>query len=89
MDSFEIEFKRSAEKDLRRITSSSVREILERIEALTENPFPRQSQKLKGTQATYRLRAGEYRAIYQVDVGAKTIMIYYIRHRKDVYRRIE
>lgn len=47
MDSFEIEFKRSAEKDLRRIKSSSVREILKRIEALTENPFPRQSQKPK------------------------------------------
>lgn len=86
MDSFEIEFKGSAEKDLRRIESSSIPEILKRIETLTENPFPRQSQKLKGTQATYRLRAGEYRVIYQVDVEPKTITIYHIRHRKDVYK---
>jgi len=88
MGSYKIEFKRSAERDIRRLHASLVLRILDRVEALTDDPSPRQSLKLAGTEATYRLRVGGYRVIYRVDSKAKTIVVYYIRHRREAYRAL-
>ncbi|MBN1842636.1 MAG: type II toxin-antitoxin system RelE/ParE family toxin [Deltaproteobacteria bacterium] len=37
-------------------------------------------------EASHRIR-GDYHIIYQIDTKQKTITIYHVRHRKDVYKR--
>jgi mRNA interferase RelE/StbE len=88
MASYRIEFAVSAEKDLRRLTPALVADILQRIEALEDDPRPRRSQKLRGTERTYRLRVGDYRVIYELDSGAGVILVYHVRHRREVYRQL-
>jgi len=88
MGSYRIEFKRSAERDIRRIHPALISRILERVEVLGDDPSPRQSLKLSGTEATYRLRIGDYRVIYSVDTETETIVVYYIRHRREAYRQL-
>ncbi|MGQ9572202.1 MAG: type II toxin-antitoxin system RelE family toxin [Dehalococcoidia bacterium] len=88
MGSYRIEFKRSAEKDIRRIAPAFIPNILTRVEALSEEPTPRQALKLSGSEKTYRLRVGDYRVIYEVDAEAQTVVIYHIRHRREAYRRL-
>ncbi len=85
---FEIELSGSSEKDLRKIDRKSIPRILEAIESLSENPFPVLSRKLTDTEASYRLKIGDYRLIYQVDTTKKVIIVSYIRHRKDAYKRL-
>jgi len=87
MVSFKIEPKGSTEHDLKKIDKQYILRIIEAIESLAENPFPVQSKKLKGSESSYRLRIGDYRVIYRVDHVNKAIVIYHIRHRKDVYKR--
>lgn len=89
MDFYKIEFKQSAERDIRKISPVLIPNILGRIEALAINPFSRQSLKLSGAESTYRLRVGNYRIIYFVDSEIKTIVIHHIRHRREVYRRFQ
>jgi mRNA-degrading endonuclease RelE of RelBE toxin-antitoxin system len=36
-----------------------------------------------GAVRTYRLRAGVYRVIYQVDDAARLVTVLHVRHRKD------
>jgi mRNA interferase RelE/StbE len=67
MASYKIALKGSAEHDLRKIDKQSIKKIIGVIETLAEDPFPNQSRKLTNTEASYRLRIGGYRAIYQVD----------------------
>ena len=86
MASYKLVVKPSVEKDLRSLPKAMIARTLEQIEQLKENPFPRQSIKLAGAEQLYRLRIGDYRIIYGVDVGAKVITIHYVRHRRDVYR---
>ncbi len=86
MASYELVVKPSVEKDLRSLPKPIVARALEHIEQLKENPFPRQSIKLAGAEQLYRLRIGDYRIIYGVEVAAKVITIHYVRHRRDVYR---
>jgi mRNA interferase RelE/StbE len=87
MASFTIELKQSAERDLRRIPSTHIENILNKIELLGANPLPQQARRLTNVEATYRLRVGEYRVIYQVDTKQAVILVIYIRHRREVYRR--
>ena len=86
MGSFEIQWKRSAERDLRNVDRQHIPRIVKTIEALADDPFPYQYCKLQGTERLYRIRVGDYRAIYQVDTEAKVVIIYYIRHRREAYR---
>lgn len=88
MGSYKIEFKRSAEKELRKLDKSLIPNIIRRIEQLATNPRPHQGKKLTGSERGYRLRVGEYRIIYQVDEEAKEVTIYAIKHRKEAYRDI-
>ena len=67
MDSYEIRWKRSAERELRNLDSKQIFRILQKIETLATDPFPRGCHKLRATEQTYRIRVGDYRVIYQVD----------------------
>ena len=86
MASFDLEWKRSALKDLKRLDRSQIPKILNSVGALVSAPFPPSARRLKGAENTYRLRVGNYRVIYQVELWRNKIVIYHVRHRKDAYR---
>ncbi|MBV6419922.1 MAG: hypothetical protein DAHOPDDO_01148 [Ignavibacteriaceae bacterium] len=87
MGSFKIDIKRSFEKDINKVDWKLVPGIVEAIENLSYNPFSEQTKKLKGAESIYRLRIGDYRVLYQVDLKDQRIIIYYVRHRKDAYKK--
>ena len=88
MDSFEILYKPSTEKDLRLLPRPTIARVLSAINRLADDPFPKQALKLKGTEQLYRLRVGDYRVIYKVDPVTRRIVIEHVRHRRDVYRKL-
>ena len=51
---------------------------------LESSPTPTGSQKLKRTLNQWRIRIGNYRVLYEI--GKEKVVIYRIRHRKEVYR---
>jgi len=57
--------------------------ILKKIYSLNENPFPH-LKKLKGDKL-WRLRILKYRAIMDVLVSGKKIIVLRIGHRKNIY----
>jgi mRNA interferase RelE/StbE len=86
MEPYQINFQPSVEKDLRKLSSENCDRLLARIEELANEPLPVQSLKLKGTDGLYRIRVGDYRIVYEVDLLTKSILIHYVRHRREVYR---
>ena len=85
MASYNIFFKRSAEKELRSIPKPFLSKILEKVKSLAQHPRPHGAQMLKGEKRYFRMRQGDYRIIYEVNDDAKTITIIKIGHRKEVY----
>ncbi len=85
MPRFSLEFKPSVEKDLRRLPKYVARRVLERIEVLRDDPFPRGAIKLAGAERIYRARVGRYRIVYEVDPKSKKVVIQYVRHRRTAY----
>lgn len=86
MARFEIVFKRSVAKDLRRIPKNDVQRILSRIDALAENPRPPHSEKLSA-QERYRVRQGAYRILYEIHDEALVVVVVKVGHRRHVYRQ--
>ena len=84
--SYSVYIKRSAEKELDRLDDKSHERLLERILQLKENPRPEGSIKLGG-QENYRIRNGEFRAVYSVDDANKIVEVIKIANRKDIYKR--
>ena len=56
------------------------------MEKLAGEPLPLGSEKLTGSERTYRIRVGDYRVVYELLRDAKIVEIQRVRHRKDVYR---
>jgi len=87
MPPFNIQLKPSVEKDLRKLPVLVVRNVFEAFAQLAEEPSVPPDRKISGTERTWRRRIGDYRIIYELDVSNHTVIIHYVPHRKEVYRR--
>ena len=83
---FEIGWRNSALKELRRLQKQDAAKIVAAVEALADQPFPASAKKLVGAEITWRVRVGDYRVIYDVETGIRVIMVVKVGHRRDVYR---
>jgi mRNA interferase RelE/StbE len=86
MARYVVEFRRSAEKDLRRLDPVIQRRVLRAVDSLTDNPRPGGCRKLQGSDNAFRIRAGDYRVVYTVDDSVLIVAIERVRHRGEVYR---
>jgi len=80
---YKIAFKPQSLKDGKKIPKKELERIFEKIEALKQDMFG-DVKRLTNTEPEYRLRVGSYRILFEVE--GKVIVVYRIRHRKDVYR---
>jgi mRNA interferase RelE/StbE len=83
--SYNLQIKRSAEKELRRLPKADIRRIAQRIERLASDPHPAGCEKLFGDEG-YRIRQGDYRILYRVEEERRIVEVYKIGHRREVYR---
>lgn len=85
MARYAVEFRRSADKDLRRLDSATQRRVVRATENLAI-PRPSGCRKLQGSEAAFRIRVGDYRIIYTVDDTVLIVAIERVRHRREAYR---
>jgi mRNA interferase RelE/StbE len=83
---YEILLERRAEKDLRKLSSELFQRIIAKIQSLSENPKPQGSRKITGSKNDWRIRIGDYRAIYEIDEQEKRVRIMRVRHQREAYR---
>jgi mRNA interferase RelE/StbE len=88
MASYKVIQKPSVDKDLRSLPKAAIARVVKSFELLANEPFPRQALKLEGGEELYRLRVGDYRVVYAVDRTAKVVVVHYVRHRRNVYRKL-
>ena len=82
---YTVLLKRSAEKELERLDLKTHDKIIKQLLALKENPLPKGVKKLQGREG-YRMRIGDYRILYEIDETEKEIEVFFVAHRKEVYR---
>ena len=85
MGSYKVFLKPSAERELRQTPSQDRERIVRKIADLFSEPRPLGCEKRSGMER-YRLRQGSYRIAYEIDDNNKTIRIFKIGHRREIYR---
>jgi len=85
MAEYEIYFKESVWKELKKVPKNDLKKILSRIENLGEDPRPGGCEKLTAHEL-YRIRQGNYRIVYSIQDEELTVWIIKVGHRRNVYR---
>ena len=82
---FTVSILRRAQKELADLPSGDYERTRDAIRALARNPRPPGCLKLAGREG-WRVRAGDYRIIYEIDENRRMVLILHVGHRRDVYR---
>lgn len=83
---YTIQFKPLALRQLEKLPREAQRRVSAKIEGLRNDPFPLGCKKMAALPDTWRIRAGDYRVVYQVRRGILLVLVLTVGHRKDVYR---
>jgi len=85
--SYEVHFTDIALKNLKQYPRKDQNMILKKIGELAEDPFNKTNVKrLSNFDVAYRLRAGNYRILFDQEDILKIIDVINILHRKTAYR---
>ena len=76
----------TAERQLKKLPAHIRQKVVAVIVALGFDPHPYGSKKLSGYEASYRVRVGDYRVIYEIERSEVTVTILKLGHRKEIYR---
>jgi mRNA interferase RelE/StbE len=81
---FQIEFKPKAVKDMDKLTSDIAFRVIKKLESLRAGLKSGDVKRLTNFSPEYRLRVGDYRALFEVEGSA--IVVYRVIHRREAYR---
>ena len=83
---YRVEIIRTAQKQVLALPGETQIEIAPAIDSLTNDPRPPGCKKLRGT-VLWRLRIGQYRAIYSIDDKAHLVTVLKVAiRREDTYQ---
>ncbi|WP_328901954.1 type II toxin-antitoxin system RelE/ParE family toxin [Streptomyces sp. NBC_00441] len=87
---YAFRFTAHAQRQLRAIGRQDALRILTAITPLGDDPWPADAdvKKLAGHDGLYRVRAGDFRVVYEVRGDVLVILVLHLGHRSDVYRSL-
>ncbi len=89
MSACKLYFVAQALADLKGLDKSSQRRVLEKLRWLAQNAELTKHERLKGGLACfYKLRIGDYRAIYSFSLEERVVVVQAVGHRTKIYRQL-
>ena len=82
-----IRVEKSVLRTLRRLQAADRRRVARRIDSLALQPRPAGVKKLSAPENIYRVRAGDYRILYQMRDRELLVLVVGLGHRREVYRK--
>ncbi len=83
---FNVEFKRSAKKELDELPEDYRNKIIEAAKFLTSEPYPFRFydiRKVKGREGVYGIRIGKYRFLYEIFKEQRLILVFKVEQKSD------
>ncbi len=83
---FEITLDKQADKFLRKCEKNIFERMVSKLDGLKINPIPHDSKRVQGyNEPTFRIRIGDYQALYRVNHEEKRIVVVKVDKREKVY----
>lgn len=83
---YDVELTAKAKKDLKKLEKTIQEIILKKLFTLRNNPFSK-VKRLKGKNL-WRMRISQYRAILDILISGRKIIVLRIGHRRNIYDNI-
>ena len=84
--SLEIFYDRQPIKFLKKLDRATARRIIDKIEnILPSGSVPSDARPIVGEHGVFRLRIGDYRALYRINHQSKRIIIFKLDKRSRIY----
>ncbi len=83
---YSIRIKRSAERELARISRPQRQRIIAAIDHLATEPLAGSPLK-GGLRGLRRIRVGDYRVVYELLDAELVVLVVRVAHRREAYRR--
>jgi mRNA interferase RelE/StbE len=83
---YRLDYDPRALKELGKIDKPIRRRIHAALTELTANPRPAGCRPLTGYSDLWRIRVGDYRAIYTIEDEVLVVLVLHVRHRREAYR---
>ena len=88
---YRLEVSPAADRDLDRLKQRIRRHDFERlriaIRGLADEPRPHRVRKIKGVERAYRIRAGNYRVVYEIYDNESLVLILQVARRTETTYR--
>jgi mRNA interferase RelE/StbE len=88
---YRVEVSPAADRDLEKLKGRISMQDLERlrnaVRSLAENPRPHGVRKIRGAEKAYRIRAGNYRVVYDVYDSENLVLILQVARRSETTYR--
>ncbi len=85
---YKVEIDTKAAREIRALPRQDQQRIISKAQALADNPRPAGCVQLSGSADLWRIRAGVYRIIYQIQDDRLLVTVVRAGHRRDVYRGV-
>ncbi len=83
---YTLEFSKQARETLKKIPAKDAKQIIGKLMRLAANIHEIPHEAMQGNwQGYYRIRIGDYRAIYAIHHEQRLIAVVKIGHRREVY----
>lgn len=86
---YRVELVPSAARAFSKLDYRTQLRVERKIESLADDPRPSGVKLLSLKERIYRVRAGDFRILCQVNDRVLTILVIAIGHRREIYRRVE
>jgi len=84
-----VRFTPRADRELRKLPREAQVRVGKRIDALADDPRPRQAKPLHGTlKGRWRLRVGDYRVIYEIHDNVLVVLVVAVASRGGAYDEV-
>jgi len=81
-----LSFTKHAQKDIAALNASQRDRITQALDQILVDPEHADLRKIKMKPGQWRLRAGEWRIILEIDLIGQVVHVLHIKHRREAYR---
>lgn len=86
VQSYALRYTNRARKDLRGLDRQIAERIMDALDELARDPYTAPNVKALKGEPGYRLRVGDYRALYTLDDGELVVLVVRVANRREAYR---
>ncbi len=83
---YRVNISKAVSKQIESLPPAVALKLVQKLMSLAENPRPAGCKKLVGEAKLWRIRQGDYRAVYEINDSSREVKVTLVRHRRESYR---